>query len=166
MAAPSAAASNAPTTFGETMIERSATLIAGPRPSRVGWFSSGMPGVSAADAVSTGGLGVLSQLTGNDDFRTNVGMVNLSDKSCQVRVRVKNAVGTNVGSAEIRTLAAYSFDQINDVFAETGAGSRNNAYATVEVLTSGCEVWAYGAGNFAFALLGQVRFGDCLDRFP
>ena len=39
----------------------------------------------------------------------------------------------------------YMFDQINDVFAETGAGARNNAYVTVEVLTSGCEVWAYGA---------------------
>ena len=72
-------------------------------------------------------------------------MVNLSNRSCQVRVRVRNAGGATVGSAVIRTLGAFSFDQINDVFAETGAGARNNAYATVEVLTSGCEVWAYGA---------------------
>jgi hypothetical protein len=133
---------------GSVLINSTTPIIVTARTYNVGddgSFGSFMPGVSVADAVSTGGLGVLTQLTGNDDFRTNVGMVNLSDKSCQVRVRVKSAVGTNVGSAEIRTLAAYSFDQINDVFAETGAGSRNNAYATVEVLTSGCEVWAYGA---------------------
>jgi hypothetical protein len=80
-------------------------------------------------------------------------LVNLSNKSCQVRVKVKAAGGATLGSPATRTLAAYSFDQIDDVFAETGAGSRNDACATVEVLTSGCEVWAYGAvidGTTAF----------------
>ena len=133
---------------GSVLVNSTKPIIVSARTYNVGddgSFGSFMPGVSAAGAVSTGGLGLLTQLTGNDDFRTNVGLVNLSNKSCQVRVRVKNTGGTNVGSAEIRTLAAYSFDQINDVFAETGAGARNNAYATVEVLSSGCEVWAYGA---------------------
>ena len=60
-------------------------------------------------------------------------------------MRVKATSGATVGSAETRTLGANSFDQIEDVFAETGAGYRDNAYVTVEVLTSGCEVWAYGA---------------------
>ncbi len=68
-------------------------------------------------------------------------------------MRVKAAGGATVGSLATRTLGAYSFDQIDDVFAETGTGSRNDACATVEVLTSGCEVWAYGAvidGTTAF----------------
>ena len=68
-------------------------------------------------------------------------------------MRVKAAGGATVGSAETRTLGAYSFEQIDDVFADTGTGSRNDACATVEVLTSGCEVWAYGAvidGTTAF----------------
>ena len=60
-------------------------------------------------------------------------------------MKVKAAGGATVGSLATRTPGAYSFDQIDDVFAETGAGSRNDAYATVSVLTSGCEVWAYGA---------------------
>ncbi len=68
-------------------------------------------------------------------------------------MRAKAVGGATAGSAETRTLGSYSFDQIDDVFAETGTGSRNDACATVEVLTSGCEVWAYGAvidGTTAF----------------
>jgi hypothetical protein len=110
-----------------------------------GSFGSFMPGVAVGDGLKTGEVGVLSQLTGNNDFRTNVGMVNLSNKSCQTRVRVKTANGVTVGSPVLTTLGAHMFDQINDVFAATGAGARNNAYVTVEVLTSACEVWAYGA---------------------
>ena len=141
--------------FGVTAKSSGSVLINSTRPLVVtartynvgedGSFGSFMPGVVAADGVSTGGLGILSQLTGNDDFRTNVGLVNLSNKTCEARVRVISASGATLGTAVTKTLGAHKFTQINNVFAATGAGSRNNAYATVEVLTSGCEVWAYGA---------------------
>ena len=39
----------------------------------------------------------------------------------------------------------YTLHAVDDLIKETGAGTRNNAYVTVEVLTAGCEVWAYGA---------------------
>ena len=97
------------------------------------------------DGVKTGEVGILTQLTGNKDFRTNVGLVNLTDKSCQANVRVRTANGVAVGSTVTTTLGAHKFEQINDVFAETGAGQRNNAYVTVQVATQDCEVWAYGA---------------------
>jgi len=141
--------------FGVTAKSSGSVLINSTRPLVVtartynvgedGSFGSFMPGVVAADGVSTGGLGILSQLTGNNDFRTNVGLVNLSNKTCEARVRVISASGATLGTAVTKTLGAHKFTQINNVFAATGAGSRNNAYATVEVLTSGCEVWAYGA---------------------
>jgi hypothetical protein len=141
--------------FGVTAKSSGSVLINSTRPLVVtartynvgedGSFGSFMPGVTAADGVSTGELGILSQLTGNNDFRTNVGLVNLSNKSCEARVRVITASGATLGTAVTKTLGAHKFTQINNVFGATGAGSRNNAYATVEVLTSGCEVWAYGA---------------------
>jgi hypothetical protein len=133
---------------GSVLVNSTRPLIVTARTYNVGddgSFGSFMPGVTVTDAVSQGELGVLSQLTGNNDFRTNVGLVNLSNKSCQARVRVVNASGGTLGSAVTKTLGAHMFTQINNVFGATGAGSRNNAYATVEVLTSGCEVWAYGA---------------------
>ena len=110
-----------------------------------GSFGSFMPAVTLADSVSAGELGVLSQLTGNQNFRTNVGLVNLSDTTCQARVRVVAPGGVAVGSPVTKTLAARKFTQINDVFDAAGAGSHADAYATVEVLTPGCEMWAYGA---------------------
>ena len=133
---------------GSVLINSTQPLVITARTYNVGEdgsFGSFMPGVTAADGLSTGEMGVLSQLTGNNDFRTNVGLVNLSNKSCQARVRVVGVGGAAAGSPVTKTLGAYMFTQINDVFAETGAGSRNDAYVTVEVLTSGCNMWAYGA---------------------
>jgi len=60
-------------------------------------------------------------------------------------VRIHAASGAAVGSAKTTNLAPYGWSQINDVFARTGSGTRNDAYAKVEVLTAGCTVWAYAA---------------------
>jgi hypothetical protein len=133
---------------GSVLINSTRPLVVTARTYTVGEdgsYGSFMPGVTAEDGLSRGETGVLSQLTGNNDFRTNVGLVNLSNKSCQVRVRVFNASGGALGSAVTETIDPHKFTQINNVFNATGAGTRDNAYATVEVLTSGCEVWAYGA---------------------
>jgi hypothetical protein len=110
-----------------------------------GSYGSFLPGVTATDGLSSGEIGVLSQLTGNSVFRTNVGLVNLSNKGCEVRTRVVSSGGSNVGSPVTRNLGAYKWKQINNIFGAAGAGTRANAYVTVEVLTSGCTVWAYGA---------------------
>jgi hypothetical protein len=110
-----------------------------------GTFGSFLSGVVQADGVGQGETAVLSQLCGNNDFRTNVGVVNLTDEPCQVRVQVRSAIGTLIGSPVNLTLDPRGFEQINDVFAATGAGSRNNAYAKLNVQTDGCEVWGYGS---------------------
>jgi len=110
-----------------------------------GTFGSFLPGVVPTEGVSHGEVGVLSQLSGNDDFRTNVGFVNLVDTACQVRVRVHAANGNQLGSPKWVNLGANGFKQVNNVFGATGSGTRNNAYAVVEVMTPGCVVWGYGA---------------------
>jgi len=81
---------------GSVLINSTKPLVVTARTYNVGKdgsFGSFMPGVTAADGVSRGELGILSQLTGNNDFRTNVGLVNLSNKTCQARVRVISASG-------------------------------------------------------------------------
>jgi hypothetical protein len=113
--------------------------------SREGSFGSFLPGVAATQGLEYGGLGVISQLSGNRDFRTNVGLVNLVDKNCSVRVRVYGINGSALGSAKTVTINSNSYKQINDVFKATGAGTRNDAYVTVEVTTPSCTVWGYGA---------------------
>jgi hypothetical protein len=110
-----------------------------------GTFGSFMPGVELGDGVADGETGLLSQLIGNNEFRTNIGVVNLTASSCQARVQLKSPAGADIGSVQTLNLDAYSFKQINDVFAAAGAGSRDNAYATVEAVTSGCRVWAYAS---------------------
>lgn len=110
-----------------------------------GTFGSFLQGVGMSQTVGYGGVGVVSQLCGNDDFRTNVGVVNLSGGTCQVRVWVHGDDGVETGSPVTLILDGYGFEQVNDLFAATGSGSRDNAFAVIDVQTDGCEVWAYGS---------------------
>jgi hypothetical protein len=110
-----------------------------------GTFGSFMEAAGLSQTFILGDVGVVSQLSGNNDFRTNIGVVNLTDSSCLVRVWVRSASGLEIGSPVNVTLDAYGFEQINDVFAASGSGFRDNAYAVVNVLTRGCEVWGYGS---------------------
>ena len=110
-----------------------------------GTFGSFMEAAGLSQTFVFGDVGVVSQLCGNNDFRTNIGVVNLTGSSCRVRVRVRSVSGLEIGSPVNVTLDAYGFEQINDVFATSGSGSRDNAYAVVNVLTEGCEVWGYGS---------------------
>jgi len=110
-----------------------------------GTYGQFLPGVDDSDALATGQSGVITQLAKNANFRTNIGFVNLGDSSCQVRVTLRSASGAAVGSQRTVTVPATGWKQDNDIFQAAGAGTHANAYATVEVLTSGCEVWGYGS---------------------
>jgi len=103
------------------------------------------PGVEAAMTLTQGETGVISQLSKNSSFRTNIGFVNLSDAPCEVRLKLFGDFGAQVGATRTITVPAMGWKQDNDSFTKAGAGTRDDAYAIVEVLTSGCEVWGYGA---------------------
>ena len=110
-----------------------------------GTFGQFLPGVTAGEALGTGQLGVLSQLTKNASFRTNVGFVNLTLLPCEVEVRLYDALGERVGSTRTLEVGAMGFKQETNIFAKAGAGSHANAYALFEVRTSGCLVWGYAS---------------------
>ena len=69
------------------------------------------------------------------------------------RVTLHDASGVQVGSERIRSIDPSGWKQDNDIFAVTGAGSQDHAYALVEVLTNNCLVWALRLG-------GRRRTGD------
>ena len=110
-----------------------------------GTYGQFLPGVDESDGLSYGQSGVISQLAKNTDFRTNIGFVNLGDASCQARVTLRSSAGAAVGSQRTVTVPATGWKQDNDIFQAAGAGTHANAYATVEVLTPGCQLWGYGS---------------------
>lgn len=133
---------------GAIKVDSSQTLVVTARTynaSASGTYGQFLPGVDESEALATGQSGVISQLTKNADFRTNIGFVNLESSSCQVRVTLRSSAGGAVGSQRTVTVPADGWKQDNDIFQAANAGNHANAYATVEVLTSGCEVWGYGS---------------------
>lgn len=110
-----------------------------------GTYGQFLPGVDETEALAIDGLGVISQLAKNADFRSNIGFVNLGEADCRVRVTLRNSSGGPVGSQRTLNVPAGGWKQDNDIFEAAGAGTHANAYATVEVLTEGCQVWGYGS---------------------
>jgi hypothetical protein len=102
-------------------------------------------GIDPEQAISTGDQGVLSPLASNQQFRTNVGYLNLGDRSCRISVTLYDAAGAQIGEQRSRSIDPSGWKQDNDIFALTGAGSHDDAYAVVEVLTDDCTAWAYAS---------------------
>jgi hypothetical protein len=110
-----------------------------------GTFGQFLPGVISSEALGRGRIGVLTQLTKNSSFRTNIGFVNLSLVPCQVQVRLHDALGARIGSVRTIDVGPMGFNQESNIFGKAGAGSHANAYARFEVLTAGCQVWGYAS---------------------
>jgi len=103
------------------------------------------PGVESSLTLGQGETGLISQLTKNADFRTNIGFVNLADSECHVRLELFSDFGAQVGSTRNLTVPPMGWMQDNDSFKKAGAGTQDNAYATVDVRTIGCQVWGYAS---------------------
>jgi PKD repeat protein len=110
-----------------------------------GTYGQYFPALIAAHGVGPGEIGILPQLKSNALFYSNVGVVNLGAAPCTVRIRLFDLNGAGIGSATDITLEPRQWKQANKIFDTSGAGTRDVAYGTVEVLTSGGLAWAYGA---------------------
>jgi len=115
-----------------------------------GTFGQFLPGVSMYQTMGHEEMGVLSQLTNNDAFRTNVGFINLglddakADGDVQIRITVYDGSGSMIGTKNL-TAGEGMWKQQNDIFGAVGAGTVDNGYAMVEVMTDGGRVWAYAS---------------------
>jgi hypothetical protein len=110
-----------------------------------GTFGQGMPGNDESATLTTGHLGILPQLKKTVAFRTNVGLMNHGSSSCNVRIKLYSETGSQLGSTIDTAVPPEQWKQINDVFDEAGIGECAIGYATVEVLTPGGRIWAYGS---------------------
>jgi hypothetical protein len=110
-----------------------------------GTFGQGMPGNDVSATLTTGQRGILPQLKKTSAFRTNVGLMNHGSSPCNVRIKLYSETGSQLGSTIDTTVPAEQWMQINDVFDEASIGQCAIGYATVEVLTAGGRIWAYGS---------------------
>jgi hypothetical protein len=110
-----------------------------------GTFGQFLQGLSANQGMTMENIGVLSPLTKNSEFRTNIGFINFSDRVCRLRYTLYDINGTQIGEPGIRELNPSHWKQDNDVFVLRGAGDQDNAYAIVEVLFPDCIIWAYAS---------------------
>jgi hypothetical protein len=110
-----------------------------------GTFGGFLPAVTTGEALGSGRLGVLPQLTRNALFRTNVGVANLGPAVVEARIRLYDGSGVATGAPIDRTVPAGGLHQVVDPFGVAGAGDHDVAFATVEVMTTGGLAWAYAS---------------------
>ncbi len=111
-----------------------------------GTFGQYMPSVETGSGLASAEVGVLPHLSQNDAYRTHVGLANLSTGlSCSGRITLHDQGGHAIGSPVTLAVQPGRSLQQDYVFTAAGAGPQDVAYATVEVLTAGCRMWAYGS---------------------
>ena len=136
-----------PNSAGAVDIEADGSLVVTARTyneSPDGTFGQFLPGLAVSSALTPGIDGTLSQLKSTDDFRTNIGFTNYGETECTVRVFLHDSLGARKGQLHA-TVPAGGWTQVNKVFESSGVGTCALGYAVVEVLTGGCEVWAYAS---------------------
>ncbi|MGE5345153.1 MAG: choice-of-anchor Q domain-containing protein, partial [Acidithiobacillales bacterium] len=134
--------------FGTLQIASNLPLVVSSRTYNLtpnGTLGGFLPGATPSAALTTGVVGILPQLRRNFAYRTNVAVVNLGAAPATVRVQLRNAEGSPIGTARLLTAPAYGMVQDNDIFVKSGAGDQLYAYATVEVETPGALVFAFAS---------------------
>jgi PKD repeat protein len=109
-----------------------------------GTYGQYYPAMTPGQGLASGLVGVLPQLKRTDDYRTNVGILNLGDLTCTAKILLHNAQGNVVGTVTL-TADPGRYIQSDDPFRIGGAGMQEIAYATVEVQTTGGQIWAYAS---------------------
>jgi len=110
----------------------------------VGTYGQFIPALTSETAVMAGKPGALIQLQQNASFRTNVGVVNLTNTSVDLEIHLYSGDYVKYG-VKAATLRPYEMDQFDKIFDDVGAGTVNSGYAMVKVLTQGGKVLAYAS---------------------
>jgi len=137
----------APDSVGAVEVRSSTELVVTARTfndAPEGTFGQFLPGVTPADGLSGDDVGVLAQLRSSDDFRTNIGFVDVGGAGASARVRLFDSSGSQVGSQLVIAVGAGRTTQQTRVFRAAGAGDCSECYALVDVVGSG-TVWAYAS---------------------
>lgn len=105
-----------------------------------GTYGQGIPAASWGQAIRFGDAAQVLQLVRNDDFRSNLGLVNLGDGEITIHVDLLGADGSSLGEIT-QVLAGGEHLQLNQVLPATA----NAARARVWTSTPGGAFLAYGS---------------------
>ncbi len=110
-----------------------------------GQFLPGLPDAAALDVGQEARITQLAQSTeAGTGFRTNIGFVNRVTSSTTVKVDLRTATGTLLGSLTI-PLQPLEHRQINRVFRQVTSGPVDNGVAVVSTSTKGGSFVAYAS---------------------
>ena len=113
-----------------------------------GTFGQFIAGVTTESAIAHGQEGRLIQLSrsssASDGFRTNIGFVNATGSSIEVKVEMYAGEGTRLGE-KTYTLKPFEYDQVSDIFGQVTNGEVENGFAVVSTTTSGARFFAYAS---------------------
>jgi hypothetical protein len=110
-----------------------------------GTYGQRLPGCTLDDALVPGATAVLAQLRHTDDFRTNIGFVNLGSTAATAWIQVYDPSGTAIGGRQRVEVGPDAWVQVADMLARAGAAGCPLAYATVEVTGQDAAIWAYAS---------------------
>ncbi len=109
-----------------------------------GTYGQFIPALARSQALEAGLVGCLLQLQENTGFRTNLGLLNLTERSIQVEVHLYLGSGNLVG-VRTENLLPFEMVQLDRIYTSVGASSVDSGYATVRVMTSGGQALAYAS---------------------
>jgi M6 family metalloprotease-like protein len=99
-------------------------------------FGQGVAGIAAAAAIDAAHPGQIPGVVRSADFRSNLGLLDVSGQGCSVTVSFRDAANAALGTAVVRTLRQYEYVQLNNVLASAGV-SGDVAAATAEITVAG-----------------------------
>jgi M6 family metalloprotease-like protein len=106
-------------------------------------FGQGVAGISAAAAVDAAHPGQVPGVVRSADFRSNLGLLDVSGQGSSVTVRFRDAANAELGSAIVRALRPYEYVQLNNVLAAAGVSGDVAAATAVITVAGGGAVTAY-----------------------
>ncbi len=124
-----------------------------------GTYGQTVPAIDGGQATPSGARATLIQLSRSPDpstgFRTNVGLVNVTDETITVDVELFAADGSPLGLVS-RNLRAFEHRQLNDVFHIAGADDVVDGYVVARTASAGGRFICYasvvdnGSGDAVF----------------
>ena len=109
-----------------------------------GTYGQYIPAYSRDAAITPGEVAALLQLQQSHDFRTNIGLMNITAQPVDVEIQLYRSSGELVGVVT-EALDSAEMTQIDQIYTLIGAGTVESGYALVKVLTDGGAVLSYAS---------------------
>ncbi len=109
-----------------------------------GRFGQHIVGLAMEDLVQGREEAALIGLTGNEEFRSNIGFVNTMDTPINVEVRYFLADGAEIGMRGYQ-IAGYQMLQVDGALAELGVGAIDDGFAVVRAVEDDAHYAVYSS---------------------